>query len=300
MNRHIVCFGEVLWDVFPTHKKLGGAPLNVALRAASLGAKVTMISQVGNDEDGAEILRIVRESDLAPETISLCSAYPTGIVKVMVNQKGNASYDILYPSAWDNIAISDTMKEAVAGADAFIFGSLICRDEVSRGTLLELLQHAPYKVFDVNLRAPYYTIDVLNELMGKADFIKFNDTELIEICQLNHSPYHSLEQNILFVAEQTNTSKICVTKGRHGAVLYYDGQFYYNSGFFVKVVDTVGSGDSFLATLIDKLLQKTDPLQAITYACAMGALVATFEGGNPQITEDRLEAFIHPSYSRSS
>lgn len=295
MNRNIVCFGEVLWDIFPTHKKLGGAPLNVALRAASLGAQVTMISQVGKDSDGAEIVDLVNQYGLLPEMISVCKEYATGIVKVMVNQKGNASYDILYPSAWDNIAISNRMKAVVSESDAFIFGSLICRDEVSRSTLFQLLECAKYKVFDVNLRAPYYTIEVINELMDKADFIKFNDTELVEICQMNNSPYHSLEQNILFVAEQTNTRHICVTKGRHGAVLFYDGQFYYNSGFFVKVLDTVGSGDSFLATLINHLLQKTDPLKSITYACAMGALVATFEGGNPQITNDQLEAFINPA-----
>ena len=135
---------------------------------------------------------------------------------------------------------------------------------------------------------------VLSYLMNKADFIKFNDDELYEVCKDEGSKHLSLEQNIRYISKKTNTNNICVTKGRHGAVLMYDGKFYYNSGYLIKVIDTVGSGDSFLASLINKLLKNKDPQEAIDFACAVGALVAKSEGANPKITKERINKFINP------
>ncbi|MFV8376723.1 carbohydrate kinase family protein [Flavobacterium sp. LB1P62] len=288
----VVSFGEVLWDLFPTHKKIGGAPLNVALRMNSLGAETTIISRVGADEDGNEIISFINNQDVSSDAIQIGEDYKTGVVNVMINEKGNASYDIHYPSSWDKITPSKEMDEKVSESDAFVFGSLICRDEVSRSTLYALLDKAKYKVLDANLRAPYYTADVLYELMLKADFIKLNDEELYEISQQLESPYNSFEQNIKFIAEKTNTKHVCVTKGAFGAVLYYNDKFYYNSGYFIKVVDTVGAGDSFLASLIVKLLRGKSPQKSLNYACAVGALVAGHEGANPKISEKEITKFM--------
>lgn len=287
-----VTFGEVLWDVFPTHKKIGGAPLNVALRMKSFGAESTIISKIGSDVDGEEIVSFLSEKVIDTDTIQISEEYKTGVVNVMINEKGNASYDILYPSAWDKIALNEDIKKKVSDADVFIFGSLICRDEESRSTLNALLEEAKYKVFDVNLRAPYYTTDVLIELMMKADFIKFNDEELFEISRKLDSPYNSFEQNIKFIADKTNTKQVCVTKGAFGAVLYYNEKFYYNSGYFIKVVDTVGAGDSFLASLIVRLLRGKSPQKSLNYACAIGALVAGEEGANPKISEKVISDYM--------
>ena len=288
----VVSFGEVLWDLFPTHKKIGGAPLNVALRMNSLGAETTIISCVGADEGGKEIMSFINNNDISTDLIQIADEYKTGVVHVMINEKGNASYDISYPSAWDKIIVTKEMDEKVSEADVFVFGSLICRDEVSRSTLYDLLDKAKYKVLDANLRAPYYTQEILNELMLKADFIKLNDEELYEISQQLKSPYNSFEQNIKFIAEKTNTKHVCVTKGAFGAVLYYNGKFYYNSGYFIKVVDTVGAGDSFLASLIVKLLRGKSAQKALNYACAVGALVAGHEGANPKISEKEISKFM--------
>ena len=288
----VVSFGEVLWDLFPTHKKIGGAPLNVALRMNSLGAETTIISRVGADEDGNEIISFINDQDVSSDAIQIGEDYKTGVVNVMINEKGNASYDIHYPSSWDKITPTKEMDEKVSESDAFVFGSLICRDEVSRSTLYALLDKAKYKVLDANLRAPYYTADILYELMLKADFIKLNDEELYEISQQLESPYNSFEQNIKFIAEKTNTKHVCVTKGAFGAVLYYNGKFYYNSGYFIKVVDTVGAGDSFLASLIVKLLRGKSPQKSLNYACAIGALVAGHEGANPKISEKEISKFM--------
>jgi fructokinase len=218
--------------------------------------------------------------------------YKTGVVNVMVNEKGNASYDILYPSSWDKITLTNEMIEKVTASDVFIFGSLICRDEISRSTLYALLDKAKYKVFDANLRAPYYTTDVLLELMSKADFIKLNDEELWEISRKLESPYNSFEQNIKFIAEKTNTKQVCVTKGAFGAVLYCNDKFYYNSGYFIKVVDTVGAGDSFLATLTARLLKGKSLQKSLNYACAIGALVAGQEGANPKISDMEIRKYM--------
>lgn len=288
----VVSFGEILWDLFPTHKKIGGAPLNVALRMNSLGAQTTIISRVGLDPDGKEIMDFINNQDIATDLIQVGEEYKTGAVHVMINEKGNASYDILYPSAWDKIVQTQLMEDIISEADAFVFGSLICRDEVSRTTLYNLLDKAKYKVLDANLRAPYYTADVLNELMLKADFIKLNDEELYEISQQLESPYNSFEQNIKFIAEKTNTKHVCVTKGAFGAVLYYNDKFYYNSGYFIKVVDTVGAGDSFLASLIVRLLRGKSPQKSLNYACAVGALVAGHEGANPKISDKEIAKFM--------
>jgi len=287
-----VCFGEVLWDIFPTHKKIGGAPLNVALRMNSFGVETTMISRVGADENGEDILSFLSSQEITTDLIQVTKEYKTGAVHVMINEKGNASYDILYPSAWDKIVETEIMDKVISEADFFVFGSLACRDEVTRTTLNKLLGKAKYKIFDVNLRAPYYTTDVLNELMLKADFIKLNDEELREISKELGSPYNSFEQNIKFIAEKTNTKHVCVTKGEFGAVLYYNDKFYYNSGYFIKVVDTVGAGDSFLASLIVRLLRGKSPQKALNYACAVGALVAGQEGANPKISEKVISDYM--------
>ena len=290
----VVCFGEVLWDVFPTHKKIGGAPLNVANRLSSFGHNVTMISALGEDNYGQKIIKYLQENKVKTNHIQINKEFQTGKVNVLLDKKGAASYTINYPSAWDKIYFTEKAKSEVVNADAFVFGSLIARDETSRNTLYELIEAAKYKIFDLNLRQPHYTTDVLQYLMEKADFIKFNDDELYEVCKKIGSKYNSLEQNINFIADKTNTKHVCVTKGHHGAVLLYNDVLYYNSGYQINVKDTVGAGDSFLASLTSELLNKSTPQKAINFACAIGALVAQNEGANPKILQSEIETFINP------
>lgn len=290
----VVCFGEVLWDVFPTHKKIGGAPLNMALRLQSFNNDVTMISSVGDDKRGKMLLDYMAQNGVNTDYVQVNNKFKTGKVKVMLNEKGSASYDINFPRAWDHILIDENAIDLVENANAFVHGSLVARNDVSKKTLFELLEHANYKIFDLNLRAPYYTKEVLIYLMNKADFIKFNDDELYEVSAYLGSKYRSIEQNIRYIAQKTNTEHICVTKGHHGAVLLYNDRFYYNSGYLVKVVDTVGAGDSFLGSLISQLLNKVDPQEAVDFACAVGALVAQSEGANPKLLRSDIDVFMNP------
>ncbi|WP_367753090.1 carbohydrate kinase family protein [Flavobacterium sp. WC2430] len=287
-----VCFGEVLFDVFLEHKKIGGAPLNVASRLNSLGGEIAMMSAVGNDANGKIVVDYLNGVGVNTESVQVKENYATGVVNVILNEKGNASYDINYPAAWDKIEVSTTSTQLVEDADFFVYGSLSSRDSVSNNTLKELLKVAKYSIFDVNLRVPHYTKSNVLELLQVADFIKFNDDELNEICQELQSDKKSLEQNILFIAKKTNTKTICVTLGSHGAVLYCNNKFYHNCGFKVNVVDTVGSGDSFLAALIIKLLNGEDPQHAINFASAIGAIVAQNEGANPVISPTEIDVFL--------
>ncbi|MEP1489609.1 MAG: carbohydrate kinase [Algibacter sp.] len=290
---NITCFGEVLWDVFPNHKKIGGAPLNVAIRLQSFKNNVSVVSRVGADKKGNKILDFFKGNGVNTVGVQIDDAYKTGKVKVMLNEKGSASYDIMFPRAWDKIELTDYAKSIVSQSEAFVFGSLVARDDTSRETLYELLKFAKYKIFDVNLRPPYYTVDVLKHLINQADFVKFNDDEIFEISKTLGSKSQSLEQIILFVSKETNTKTICVTKGRHGAILYYNKTFYYNSGYQIEVADTVGAGDSFLASIVDRLLKNTPPQDALNFACAVGAVVASSEGANPKIDEETIEKMIN-------
>jgi fructokinase len=292
----ITCFGEVLWDVFPTHKKIGGAPLNVALRLNSLGVRANIISRVSENEYGKELLEYVKSNGLDISSIQIDKTYNTGVVKVLIDDGGSASYSIDFPSAWDKIEITDNAIEQIKSSHAFIFGSLACRDEVSKNTLFYLLQFDSFKVFDVNLRPPFYSMELLLNLMNESDFIKCNEEELKEICNSLHFNSKSIEEQINFISQQTQTNKICVTKGKDGAVLLYNNKFYKHKGYQINVADTVGAGDSFLASLISKLLHDIQPEEALDFACAMGALVASKKGANPVITNYELNLFIKKSY----
>lgn len=294
MTKKVICFGEALFDVFPTHTKIGGAPLNVALHLSSLGIDTQIISRIGSDTLGDEMLHYINQNGVSSISIQKDPTFKTGEVIVALDQKGSASYTINYPVAWDKIDCTEDDKNTVKNADAFVFGSLACRDSKTHNTLLKLISYSKYAVFDVNLRTPFYTQELLQQLILQANFIKFNDDELYEISGYMNSPFHSIEQNILFIAEQTNTKHICVTKGSHGAVLYMEGTFYYHSGYRVKVTDTVGAGDSFLAGLLSKLLTDINPQEAIDFACAIGALVATREGANPKFDKSEIETFQNP------
>lgn len=291
----VTSFGEVLWDDFPSGKKLGGAPLNVVSRLRALGADAAIISRIGDDEDGREILRQVAGKNLPASFIQTDPEQATSLVKVTLNERGSARYEIVYPCAWDRIEAPDDACARVAESDAFIFGSLATRDEISRAALDKLLSHAKFKIFDVNLRPPHYDYGRVIELAAKADVVKLNDCELYEIAQHAGSKYHSLEQNMRFLAEKFRCERLCVTLGEHGAVFYDRGQCTYHGGYKVEVADTVGSGDNFLAGFTYKLLNNAPAAEILAFACALGAMVASYNGANPEISLQDIQDFMYPA-----
>ncbi len=288
----ITCFGETLWDIFPNEKKIGGAPLNVACRLHNLGSRVHLISRVGKDEDGAKILKYLEHQGMISDGVQIDENHATGIVQVSLDSSNTASYTIKKPAAWDFISIDEQTVYKVRSSDAIIFGSLACRSETSKNTLFTLLSEKAFKVFDANLRPPHYTQDLILELMKKADFIKLNDEELDEVCEFLSIDVKSNQDQILELSKHTGCSNICITLGKNGAILYTDNNIYRNPGYKVVVKDTVGAGDSFLASLIHQFLQGKNPQDALNYSCAVGSLVASKSGANETVPEDEIHRLL--------
>lgn len=293
-NIKAVCVGEVLYDVFKDEKKVGGAPLNLAIRLRSLGIPASMLSIVGNDENGKNLVEFVKKHNVDASGISVSEQYETGIVQVTLNERGSATYEIKFPSAWDFWEVTDTNKKLVENADVFFYGSLICRNSVSKETLLKLLKsnNKMLKVFDVNLRKPHYSLSTIQELMAEADFVKLNDEEILELAPQLGSKGETIEDHMKFLSGENLSKSVCVTKGKHGAVLLWEKEFYSNGGYTVTVADTVGAGDSFLAALLAKLLTKAHPQEAIDFASAVGALVASKSGPNPDISLEDIKKIM--------
>ncbi|MBR9913394.1 MAG: carbohydrate kinase [Algicola sp.] len=293
MTPKVICYGEILWDVFPTHTVIGGAPLNVALRIQSFGIPTAVISRLGKDDLGNKALAFIVKRQLNADLIQFDENLETGYVKVILDDSGAASYEIHKPVAWDMIQLTNDNKNAVSAADVFVFGSLACRSEISKKTLLQLLHLSNHAVFDVNLRPPDYDLSFIVEVISQSHTIKLNDDELDEIADFLGFQDQTMETQIQLLAQQTQTTTICVTKGGAGALLFFKGKFYNNNGYQVTVEDTVGAGDSFLAALIFKLFIKAlKPQESLDFACQVGALVASKKGATTQLTEEDFKKLI--------
>ncbi len=282
--KNIVCFGEVLWDLLPTGKVAGGAPMNVAVHARQLGLHAHIISAVGNDELGKEITTFLNNRSVDTEAIQVLDK-PTGVVEVSLNEKGSPSYTIIEDVAWDFIFPNEVAENLVKGADALVFGSLALRNKVSRNTIFSLQKLAKLKVLDINIRKPFYDLDLIFSLFELADILKVNDEELELICQSLGQSGSEFEL-ALFLKNKYQLRGILVTRGANGA-FYIDemNNITEHQGFRVDVLDTIGSGDSFLAGFLSKFLQNKPIAECLAFACAVGAYVATQSGATPLLSE---------------
>ena len=265
--------------------------MNVAVHLKNLGLNPQIISRVGDDELGEELLKFVAENGLTTDLIQHGKSHLTGIAKANVSNKNEVTYKLVHPVAWDYIQQDDFIEKAVAKSDVFVFGSLAARSEATRETLHFLLQKATFKIFDVNLREPFYKQETVEYLLKKADMVKMNSNELALISAWNGDEKDE-KSNILALANRFKIKTICITRGEHGAILWTDRNFYESKGFAVEVKDTIGSGDSFLAALLKNLLAKKEPLESLKFACAMGSLVATFQGATPFISEQEVQKLL--------
>lgn len=277
----IICFGEVLWDLLPSGKIAGGAPMNVAFHLNQLGVPAGMVSRVGSDELGSELLGFLQDKQIPTGLIQTDGTYPTGTVKVTLDAGGHPSYEIVRPSAWDYIDCETAAENAVQHADMLVFGSLVCRHGKSRETLEKLIGLANYKVFDVNLRQPFFSENLIRELLLKADLVKMNDDELATITGwLNIGGDDA--QRMASLLLRFDLQGIIVTRGAQGAA-FHDGDHYYEMpGIRVTVQDTIGSGDAFLAGFLSRKLTNATPETCLEFAGKMGAFVATQKGGTPE------------------
>jgi len=279
----ILSFGEVLWDAFGAEKQAGGAPMNVALHLAKQGAKVAFASRVGMDASGFELIEYLKENKLYSDLIQQDENLPTCEVTVQLDANRQATYIIPQPVSWDNIQTEDALTQAAEKASAILFGSLACREAATRDTLLNLLDETrALKVFDVNLRAPHYTLSTIENLAARADIVKMNEEEAGLLINGSNG---DLKDKITEFRKKYHAQTICVTRGENGAIVWHDYEFYEHPGYKVEVVDTVGAGDAFLATFINGLLNKHPIPQVLDKACAVGAYVASKRGANPEYDE---------------
>ncbi|MDC1028891.1 carbohydrate kinase [Schleiferiaceae bacterium] len=286
----IVCFGEILWDLLPTGNVAGGAPMNVAYHANQLGTTAQMVSKIGKDELGKELLGFLNKKGVDTSLVQSDSTYPTGTVNVTLDSMGSPSYEIMAPVAWDYINANTTNKAAVQNADAFVFGSLAARNLRTRDTLFELLELTKLKVFDVNLRSPFYSKPLVIKFLQHADIVKMNDEELEVIG--NWLDINETEQNTaLQVKKHFGLQQLLVTRGAKGAWLFNKDEMINSKGIEIQVQDTIGSGDSFLAAYLSKYLLRELPEKCLQFASATGAYVATQSGGTPGFTEDQIWEF---------
>ena len=291
--QNILCFGEVLWDMLPSGPKPGGAPLNVAIHLVRQGQIPQLISKTGNDTLGQKLLAFLTESRLSKNLIQVDETLPTSQVLIHLDEKKNATYEICEPVAWDNILYNEENKEAAQKADLIIFGSLASRNKTTRETLFHILENTKAtRLLDVNLRPPYDKPDTINEMLRKADFIKLNNDEL-KIIAGWHQKFGPEAELIQWISDFFQCPTICVTRGENGAALLFDNQIYEHPGFKVEAADTVGAGDSFLASLVANLAQNNSPQEALEYAGATGAFVASQKGAVPYYSEKEIKKIMN-------
>ncbi|HTN06001.1 carbohydrate kinase [Agriterribacter sp.] len=275
-----VCFGEILWDILPDARLPGGAPMNVAYHLNQLQVPTAMISRIGNDALGEELLQFILLKGLDTAFIQKDEVYDTGTVLATLSGN-NVSYEIIQPVAWDFIRYSAQVQKLVASARYFIFGSLVARNEKSGQTLFELLETAPYKILDINLRKPHYEKKVLEYLMQHADMLKLNTDELQLLGQW-YGLSGSENEQMQALQQKFHLNTIITTRGDKGAAVLHDGAYVEHPGFKVQVADTIGSGDAFLAGFISKFIQPAAIPEALEFACRMGAFVAGHHGACPE------------------
>jgi fructokinase len=279
----ILCFGEILWDTFEDGKKPGGATMNVAFHLAQQGAHACFATRVGDDTPGNKLIKFLKGAGLYSDLIQVDEKRPTCEVTVHLDARGQATYTIPQPVSWDNIKSKKTLTKTAKTADAIVLGSLVFRDANSRDTLLDMLNETKaLKVFDVNLRAPHYTLSTIETLAAAADVVKMNEEEADIL--LNRTK-GDLKEKIIEFRMKYHVKTICVTRGDKGAIVWHDHEFYEHPGYAANVVDTVGAGDAFLATFTLGLLNKLPIPQILERACAVGALVTSQRGANPQYVE---------------
>ena len=285
-NFPVVCFGETLWDFLPGGKLPGGAPVNVAYHLKQLGKNPAVITRIGDDELGKELKEIYESKDIDTRFFQVDKEHETGKVFATLKDDNEVEYDIVQPVAWDFIEYNDEVEKMVAEADYFVFGSLASRNEKTRKSLLHYLDSAKIKVLDINLRPPHYSKEILETLLHHVDILKLNLSELHLISGW-YADLKSDEEMVKLLKKKFDLQILIVTKGGDGAMLFMHHQFYFHPGYSVKVADTIGSGDSFLAAIISKLIDSASPEDALDFASALGAFVASRSGACPhyQISE---------------
>lgn len=274
--KKIICYGDIVWDKLSSALRPAGAPLNVAYHLKMLGVQSYIISSVGNDILGEELLKIIKKWCVDGTFCLVDNHLPTG--KVIVDALfQEVSYQIIEPVAWDFIAVEKELSKMIKKTDGFVFQSMTARNEKSRKTLHYLLEYSCYKIFDVNLRSPFYSEQIIKKLIEKSDLVKMSVSELYEIVSWFHSGKFSEEEAVCFLKECFQLKELLITKGCYGASYYGIAKLFERRGITIKVKDTIGSGDAFLSGFLAKKINGNSNEEAIEQAITFGAFVASKE-----------------------
>lgn len=295
--RRIVSLGEILWDQFREKKHLGGAPLNFAFHASQLGHHASIVSRVGDDTLGREILDAVGEMGIDCTQIQVDPNKPTGTVNVSVNIFGEPKYDIIEDVAWDYIEATEVQHALVRSADVVCFGTLAQRSAVSRASIHALLETARGEsrdiliVCDLNLRQQFYTTEIIRRSLDFTRVLKLDEDEFCVVKGLMGRGAAADREFALELMDSFGLLMIAVTRSARGCTLHTPDAEARMPGFVVDVVDTVGCGRAFTAAMVSKLLEGAPFGQVARYANLAGAYVATQAGATPRFDPFVLRNF---------
>ena len=282
----IVGIGEVLWDVFPDGEHFGGAPANVAMHAAALGAAAYMISAVGPDARGTAALARLDAAGVNRDAVAQLRGRPTGVVKVSVDANGQPAFDIAADAAWDYLPWSETVETVAQNADAICFGTLAQRSSVSRSTIRRALQvphERAWRLFDVNLRQHYFDERMVVASLELANAVKLNHEELPVIARLCKLPAGGVADQLRTLCDWFGLRLAALTRGPLGSVLVTPTEFHESAAPATIVRDTVGAGDAFTAALLVWLLERRSLAEISARANAVAAYVCSQPGATPPI-----------------
>jgi fructokinase len=292
-KRHtVIGLGELLWDLFPSGRKLGGAPTNFAYISALLGDYAIPASRIGQDHLGEEAILRLTELGLPASFIQEDASHPTGTVRVEVDDRGQPRFEIAEPVAWDFLEWTPQWQVLAKQCDAVCFGSLAQRSPRSRSTIRSFLRTTrvdAVRVFDVNLRQNFYSAEILSDSMKLATIVKLNHDELPKISQILGMKHEDAESSARLLLARYNLKLICVTRGDEGSLLVTDTASHLHPGIRVKVADTVGAGDAFTAALVHEYLCDASLENMNEIANRMGAWVASEVGATPVLKPGGLE-----------
>jgi fructokinase len=287
MTHEILAVGEVLWDLLPDGKQLGGAPANFTYHCRSLGADARLVTRVGHDDLGREVLERFRLLGLPTESVQVDPESPTGTVAVALDPDGQPRFTIHENVAWDRIRADETALALAASANAICFGSLAQRSEPARRAIRSLVsatRAGTLRLFDVNLRPPFVDRGVIGDSLTMANALKLNDQELSELVAMFGLP-SGVRESLAELAGRFSLPLVALTRGAGGSLLLADGLWSDHPGRSVAVSDTIGAGDAFSAALVFGLLAGR-PLEAINrHANEVAAFVCTQPGGTPSLPD---------------
>ncbi|HNO76450.1 MAG TPA: carbohydrate kinase [Phycisphaerae bacterium] len=290
----LVGIGELLWDCFENQRKPGGAPANVAFHANQLGMDATVVTRVGTDPLGAELIGFLDGHNLDTHHIQSDPTHPTGTVTVDMVRADHPQYTIHENVAWDHIEFSEALRATCSSTHAICFGTLAQRSPVSKKTIQDCIGAAAdaIKIYDVNLRPPYYDRPTIEASLNACDIAKFNDEESVVLAEMLELSNPNLESFAAALRDRYKLDAVCITKGGDGSLIVTKSESASAPSPKITVADTVGAGDSFTAAVAFAQLHGWNAQATATFANQIAGNIAANEGAMPRLDRNVIEEII--------